>query len=236
MLTSTLLVHAAIDLSDVEDYIGALNLLRRAIAIDPNNAQAYFERAMVMLNLGRNADAIADFDRALSINSEFPGAYYWRSCALTSLGNHQKAADDRLRDLYLHCNGSDKTMGINPQKWVDCAEAFINAGNSQKARELLEDYFDLYAGKVTSYVCFETSPMRLLASLLIQSGDSAQACELAKRAYSSNYQCPADILTYATALESSGNLVDARRTCAEALEANAQLPGAIDLYERLANT
>ena len=44
MPDSTKLVHDAIDLSDSEDYSGALSLLTQAIAADPNNAQAYFER------------------------------------------------------------------------------------------------------------------------------------------------------------------------------------------------
>ncbi|NEZ66439.1 tetratricopeptide repeat protein [Leptolyngbyaceae cyanobacterium CCMR0082] len=81
MPDSTELVHRAIDLSDAEDYTGALNLLTRAITVDPNNAQAYFERGMVLLNLDQDANAIPDFDRALAIDSEFPGARDWRARA-----------------------------------------------------------------------------------------------------------------------------------------------------------
>ena len=33
-------------------------------------------KSWVMLNLDRDADAISDFDRALVIGPEFPGAYY----------------------------------------------------------------------------------------------------------------------------------------------------------------
>lgn len=52
--------------------------------------------------------------------------------------------------------------------------------------------------------------MRMLAKLLIQSGDSGRACEFAHQAYASKHQAPADVLAYALALEASGNLSRAR--------------------------
>jgi tetratricopeptide (TPR) repeat protein len=126
-------------------------------------------------------------------------------------------------------------MGVSPQKWADCADAFIKAGNHQKARDLLEDYFKNYASRVTSYAHFETAPMRMLAKLLIQSGDSDRACEFAQQAYSSKHQSPADVLAYALALEASGNLPRARELCAEAMGINDQMPGVKELHERLSN-
>ncbi len=233
MPNSTELVHRAIDLSDAADYNGALNLLSRAIAADPNNAQAYFERGMVLLNLGQDADAVPDFDRALAIDPEFPGARDWRSRALESLGDHQSAAEDRLKELESHPDGPYEGMGVSPQKWADCAEAFINAGKHQKARDLLEDYFNNYANKVTSYAHYETAPMRMLAKLLIQSGHFRRACELAQQGYSSDHQCPMDVLVYALALESSGDLAAARRICDEAIAINDQMPGVRELNDRL---
>src|SRR5690348_8524458 len=68
MSNSIEIVHRAIDLSDDGDYHAALNLLTYAISLDSNNAQAYFERGMVFLNLNQDAIAVADFDRALAID------------------------------------------------------------------------------------------------------------------------------------------------------------------------
>jgi tetratricopeptide (TPR) repeat protein len=230
----TELVHRAIDLSDAEDYPAALKLLTRAIAVDATNAQAYFERGMVRLNLRQDAEAVADFDRALELDGDFPGARDWRARTLASLGDHQRAAEDRLRELRAHPDGPYQGMGVIPQDWADCAEAFVDAGQPDVARELLEEYFDGPVHKVTSYARFETAPMRMLAKLLIQSGDSARASELAQRAYASQHQCPKDVLVYAEALEASGALDDARRICAEALAINDQMPGVRELGERLA--
>jgi len=235
MSDSTKLVHEAIDLSDSEDYSGALELLTRAISANSNNAQAYFERGMVLLNLDRDADAIPDFDRALSIDSDFPGARDWRSRAMASLGDHQSAAEDRLRDLNAHPDGRHEGMGVCPQDWADCAQAFINAGNHSKALELLENYFSQYAHKVSSYACYETAPMRMLANLLIQTGDSDRAVKLASDAYASDHQCPMDVLNYALVLESSGDLVAARQICDEAIADNDEMPGVKELFARLHN-
>ena len=123
MPDSAELVHRAIDLSDAEDFTGALNLLTRAITADPINAQAYFERGMVLLNLDQDANAVADFDRALAIDPDFPGARDWRSKALASLGDHQSAAEGLLKDLQSHPDGPHQGMGVSPQNWADCADA-----------------------------------------------------------------------------------------------------------------
>jgi len=233
MPDSNELVQRAIDLSDAEDYSGSLKLLTRAIAADVNNAQAFFERGMVLLNLDRDSDAVPDFDRALAIDPAFPGARDWRSRALESLGDHQSAAEDRLKVLQSHPDGRHPGMGVSPQDWADCAEAFIKAGNHRTARELLEDYFRNGTNKVTAYARLETAPMRMLAKLLIQAGDSTRACEFGQRAYSSKHRCPADVVAYALALEASGDSVTARRLCNEAMELNDQMPSVKELHERL---
>ena len=145
------LVQRAIDLSDEGDYNGAINLLTQAITADPKNAQAYFERGIALLNLDKATDATKDFGRALAFNPNFPGARGWRARAAADLGDHQSAAEDRLKDLQAHPDGPHQGMGVDPQQWAYCADSFINAGNIAKAKEVLEDYFTNYAGKVSSY-------------------------------------------------------------------------------------
>lgn len=227
------LVLRAIDLMDAGDCTSAIDLLTHVIVDDPDNARAYFERGMALMNLDRDADAIADFDRALAIDPGFPGARAWRARAAESLGDHQSGAEDRLTELRAHPDGRYKGLGVSPQEWADCVGAFINAGNHDKAKELLEEYFDQHAQNVTSYARFETAPMRLLARLLTQAGDISRACEFAHRAYSSKHRCPTDLLVYALTLEASGDLANARRVCLEAMKINDQMPGLKELTERL---
>lgn len=54
---------------------------------------------MALLNLEREAAAIDDFDHALSIDQDFPGARDWRARASATLGDHKSAAEDRLHTL-----------------------------------------------------------------------------------------------------------------------------------------
>ena len=227
---STNLVHRAMDL---ENYGSAIELLTQAIAIDPRNAQAYFERAVALMNLDRDAEAVADFSQALEIHPHFPGALAWRSKAFAALGDYESAASDCQLELEWKPAGRHVGMGVSPQQWADCARLHVKASNSERAREVLETYFDEYSSMVTKYASDETAPMRVLASLYIEEGKPDQALQLARQAYSSAHQKPADILTLALALEASGNLVGARKICAEAMTINDQMPGVQALHRRL---
>lgn len=189
---ATRLIYDAIDLSDDGDYEGAVALLARAIEVDPANPQAYHERAMALLNMDRNREAVADFDRALELDPKFPGARDWRALTLSDLGEHRASAEDRLRDLRDYPDGPHAGMGMCPQQWADCAEEFAKAGDSAKAVELLEEYLTRHASRVTAYACYETAPLRVLARLLADAGEWKRARELSVRACTSPHKVPAD--------------------------------------------
>lgn len=188
------LIHEAMDCSGDGDYEAAVTLLTRAIALGPRKPQAYHERAMALLNLGRLSEALADFDRALELDSMFPGARDWRARTLADLGNHRASAEDRLRELRDHPQGPYPSMGVCPQQWADCAGEFVRAGEPARAIELLEEYLAHYAGGVSGYACYETAPLRLLARLLAEVGERERARQLVARACASPHRAPADLL------------------------------------------
>ena len=229
----TKLIHEAIDCSGDEGYSKAINLLTKAISIQPNNEQAYFERGMAYLELDKDTDAIADFDRALNINPEYSGARDWRAVALKALGQFGAAAEDQYKNLRYNPDG-EYGMGVNPQSWADCADSFVSSGNHTKARELLSEYFSVHSTKVEKYASYETAPMRALSKLLVQSGEFESAVEFGKKAYNSKHKRPADILVYALALEAYGALEDAKKIAEEAMNINDQMSGVKELHQRLA--
>lgn len=190
--TSNDLIDEAIDRSDDEDYGGAIELLTQAIEANPRNARAFHERAMALLNLDKDHEALADFTRALDLDPKFPGARDWRARTLRDLGEHRRAAEDWLRDLRDHPNGPYQTMGVCPQTWADCAAEFAKAGDPARAIELLEEYLSQYASRVTAYACYETAPLRLLAQLLMDAGDTKRAEKLREQARASPHRVPAD--------------------------------------------
>lgn len=233
MATVTELIDYAIDLSDEERYTEAVTVLNRVISMDPDIPQAYFERGMAYLNLEKDSDAAADFDRALFLDPNFPGARDWRSRVAESLGDFRRAADERLQNLRSNPDGPHKGMGVSPQEWADCANALMNAGEHGDALRLLEEFVSAHAHKVTSYVFYETSPMRVLAKLLLDTGRIDDALRYAQMAYSSAHKVPTDILIYALVLESASRLEEALAICNEALAENDQMPGLRELHSRL---
>jgi hypothetical protein len=83
-------------------------------------------------------------------------------------------------------------MGVCPQSWADCAEQFASAGDPVQAIELLEEYLARHATRVTAYVCYETAPLRILARLLFESGETDRAAKLREQARASPHRVPAD--------------------------------------------
>lgn len=228
----TPLLHQAIDLSGDGDYDGAIALLTQVIEIDPNNKQAYFERGLALFELDRNADAIVEFDHALRINPQYTGARDWRAKVFIAQGEYKKAADEQLISLRNNPDGPHGT-GVSPGEWDVCARSFIKAGDDKTARKLLEEYFDKHVQKVGVYVVHETAPMRTLSTLLIKAGDSKKALDLAKQAYLSKHQKPADILAYALALQAAGEIKRAQKILQEAVKINDQMPGMKELEQQL---
>jgi S1-C subfamily serine protease/tetratricopeptide (TPR) repeat protein len=63
----------------------------RAIAINPDYADAYFNRGNAKSDLGQKPAAIADYDRAIASNSNYAEAYFNRGNAKSDLGQKGEA-------------------------------------------------------------------------------------------------------------------------------------------------
>ncbi len=66
----------------------------RAIAIDPQNAKAYYYRGMANATLGNDEEAIVDLDQSIAIDPENALAYLYRGIAKADLGNDDEAIID----------------------------------------------------------------------------------------------------------------------------------------------
>ncbi len=228
------IVDQAIDLGDAGEHWKAYELLAKALALDPECAQAYFERGMVLMNMDRDNEAIADFDRCLELDPAFPGARDWRAKALAACGKLQAAADESLRSLREHPEGPHEGMGVNPREWAECAAAFAKIGDTKTALALLEEYLATHARNVTSYATYETAPLRELARLLMRTNDASRAAEIARGAYLNlKHRRPADVLVYALALEAAGEHREALKVADEALKINDRMKEALELKARL---
>jgi len=57
----------------------------KALSFDPNNPEAWYLRASVFIETGRNNEALADCERAITLNQNFAGAWSKKGHALYNL-------------------------------------------------------------------------------------------------------------------------------------------------------
>ena len=99
------------------EYKGAIRDYDRVIEIDPNFADAYYNRGVVKVRLKEFQEAIKDFDEAIDLDPKYLYSYVNRGIANAKLGEHKEAVKD-----------FDKAVALKP----DDAEFYFNRGESNK--------------------------------------------------------------------------------------------------------
>ncbi|MGI6375855.1 MAG: tetratricopeptide repeat protein [Anaerolineae bacterium] len=83
------------------DFDQALLNLNQAIALDADNAQAYYCRGNVRGSLGDYTGALGDFGRTIALDPGHARAYLSRGATMIELGSYVRARDDLTRALAL---------------------------------------------------------------------------------------------------------------------------------------
>lgn len=114
------------------DAAEALDLVRTALAIEPEYPWALREIGWIELDEGRFAEAIAAFDSALALNAEDWNAHFGRSRALSKAGDHEAAlvaasrsvaAEDEHQQVYAHRAYVLRQLDRNAQAVTEAARA-----------------------------------------------------------------------------------------------------------------
>lgn len=79
----------------------ALKHFDAAIALDPGFAEAYFQRANALFNLGRYDESLIDYDRSISIDSTNADCFYNRASLKSIQGKQDEACSDYRKALEL---------------------------------------------------------------------------------------------------------------------------------------
>ncbi len=103
----------------------ALRSLSKAVALQPDYAEAHYNRGNVLRKLRRMADAIAAYDRVVSLRPDFAEAYNNRANALAQTRNFARALPDYDRAIAL------KPPHVDAQ--YNRASAFMELGRYSEA-------------------------------------------------------------------------------------------------------
>ena len=98
-----------------EEYEAALKAFDKAIEINPEYHQAWYNRGIALGKLGRLEEAVTSYDKANQIKPKYHKAWYNRGIALRKLGKFEQAVA-----------AFDKVIEIKP----DDEAAWLNKGNA----------------------------------------------------------------------------------------------------------
>ena len=155
----------------------------------PDEMQPRFERAIVLLNLDRDLEAIGDLEHVLEHCPDYPGAATWYAIALHDQGKPMQAAEVKLKYLQ---SKPPEDWSVNGQAWADCAGYFLKAGTPERALAALDIYFEHYEGKQTGFDMFLGAPYRFRAEALLLLGQRQEALEAVERACADLHSVPAN--------------------------------------------
>jgi tetratricopeptide (TPR) repeat protein len=105
-------------------YERAVQLISKAISINPNVASVYVDRGNALKALNRVEDALVSYDKAIALKADFAVAYSNRGVSLKEL----KRLDEALASY-------DKAVALKP----NYSEAYYNRGNALTELKRLEE-------------------------------------------------------------------------------------------------
>jgi tetratricopeptide (TPR) repeat protein len=84
----------------------------KAIQQDPEDVDAYFNRAMAYFYLGSYREAIKDLDKALELEPKYTVAYLSRGIAYKALGDYQLYIKNFKTAARLGCRGAQDSLRL----------------------------------------------------------------------------------------------------------------------------
>ena len=110
-----------------QEYEAAIASYDRAVALKPDDHEAWYSRGIALDDLGRYEDAIASYDRAVALQPDDHVAWNNRGTALFSLGRYEDAIASY-----------DRALAINPdfhQSWYNRSLVLKHLGREEEATE-----------------------------------------------------------------------------------------------------
>ncbi len=88
------IIIGGIDKTELEDYTGAITDFTKAIEINPENADIYYNRGLAYYKNSNRKNAIQDYTKAINLKSDFAAAYLNRGTIKYETGDKNGAIPD----------------------------------------------------------------------------------------------------------------------------------------------
>jgi tetratricopeptide (TPR) repeat protein len=128
------------------EHLMQLSSLNQAVFRDPRSPQPYIDRGNYFLRENQLDNALANFDRALELNSKSSEALTQRSRTWLRHGDPQKAVDDATAALAIEAR--EETYGVRGdayRKLQEFDKAVADYDAAQRIDEDVEETWNLYA-------------------------------------------------------------------------------------------
>ena len=202
----------------------ALQLLRRAVEINPQAPECHYHAAMILADLDRHAEAIASFRQAVERKPDFVEAHHLLGISLRAVRQWPEAAESFRRALALK---------------ADHLEAWNNLGTVLSAMGQFDDAIAAYRRALALRGDIAAIHSNL-ANALAAGGHGADAIAEFRQALSLEPANPMVKLALGAALQAGGDLNEAIATYRQVLamhpdsaDASAHLADALRLAGRL---
>ncbi|KAJ3087746.1 hypothetical protein HK102_010374 [Quaeritorhiza haematococci] len=122
------------DLFGQKEWAAAYTMYTEAIAVDPDDAIIYSNRAAALLHLGHYEPALNDANKSISLDPTYIKAYMRKGAALFSLQRYEEAPD-----AYYHVQRLDPSSTLVKQELFKVQKAFKQTRKARTNMVRLED-------------------------------------------------------------------------------------------------
>ena len=112
----------------------ALDLVNKGIKLDANNANAWYNKAIILFKMCRYQDALNSFAQATDIDPEFTEAWYYKGMALVHNGKYLEAirAFDKVLKIKTHDERAREQRDLAQKKIMESISFSPQSTEKQK--------------------------------------------------------------------------------------------------------
>ena len=214
MADSWLLLSLYGNLTNMRATERAMPMIEKALAIDPESAEAFAALGLARWQIGQMDAAESALRQAIKLNDDYIPAYLWLGGLLGDLGRLPEQSQVLQQAMALD--------PLNELLAINFAQNLSSRGDYQAGKDLLQGLISLKPDSATL--------LRIISGHAMKSGDLVAAWRYASQSYDLEPESPVVIETLASAWESVGVIDKAESLLLEGLEIASDNSGLRNYY------